>query len=462
MKNDLRIDYELLQKYNIEYLKKNLIIPIDETKIYIQLASYKKSIDIHELENYFMKPVKIIYLDKDIVEFSLKQMEFKLKITQLASSTLSLIDMDNDEKVIKQLVEMLIEYIISLHSSDLHIEIQNNKTIFKARIDGLLEEIFSFSYRLFPMVSAIIKLKANLDIAQKRLPQDGRFSLNVNDIKYDFRVSIVPTINNSESIVVRVLDRSNENLNLNRLGLEQSQLQIIQRNIQRLRGMVLVTGATGSGKTTTIYSIINSINTTNKKIITVEDPVEYDIEGINQINIDEKRGLNFASILKNILRQDPDVIFIGEIRDIESLKIAIQAALTGHLVIATLHTNDTIKTIDRLYDLGAEPFLIASVLKLVISQKLIKKLCPYCKEKYTYDGKIIFREVGCEKCNFSGYDKRSLLVELLEVTPEIEKLIHEKKSVNINIKRSEQLSMKLHKRLLEGEISLEEYMSNAL
>ena len=460
MNKNLSIDYSIIQKYGLKFFKENEILPVMEEKIFIKLISYKY-MDKTKLETFFLKPIKLEIIQKEIIEFSLQQIEYKFKINEIASECILANNTKNDSRI-KALLAMILEYVINLKSSDLHVEVQYNQTVFKARIDGVLEEVFCFNIELFSMMSAICKLESNLDVAQKKLPQDGRFSFIIQNKKYDFRISIVPTINRFESIVIRILDRSNEYLDLEKLGLENNQLKIIQKNIKRLKGMVLVTGATGSGKTTTIYSIINSFDKTNKKIITVEDPVEYDIDGINQINIDEKQGLGFATILKNILRQDPDVIFIGEIRDSESLRLAIQAALTGHLVIATLHTNDTIKTIDRLYDLGAEPFLIASVLKLVISQKLIKRLCDSCKEIYLYDEKMLFRSIGCSECSFNGYKKRDLLIELLEITPEIEKYIHQKESSKIKIKRGEQLSMKLHQKLLDGKISLEEYISHVL
>jgi general secretion pathway protein E len=461
MNENILFDYSLVDKYGLSFFEENYILPKNEEKIFIELYSYT-NINKQVLENHFLKPVKVYVIKKDILEFHLKQLQFKMQINTLAyKSLLTYNDKTHDKNNIHKLLHKILEFIINLKSSDLHMEVQMEKTILKARIDGQLQEIFSHDKNLFFMLSAICKLEANLDVAKKKVPQDGRFSLNLQNKKYDFRISIVPTINSNESIVIRVLDNNNNFLDLEKLGLETNQIKIIQKNIQTLKGMILVTGTTGSGKTTTIYSIIKSLDTKSKKIITVEDPVEYDIQGINQINIDEQRGLTFQSILKNILRQDPDVIFIGEIRDSVSLKLAIQAALTGHLVIATLHTNDTIKTIDRLYDLGAEPFLIASVLKLIVSQKLVKILCEHCKELYLDEENILYRSVGCKECNFNGFNKRDLVVEILEINREIETLIHQKKSHKINIKRSEQLSIKLHKKLLDGKISLAEYISHA-
>jgi general secretion pathway protein E len=290
------------------------------------------------------------------------------------------------------------------------------------RIDGYLEEVFRFKIEFFNILSSIIKLIALLDISQKRIPQDGRFTKNIDHLTYDFRVSILPTIT-GESIVLRILDNNTKEYQLDTLGMNIDNLNILKKSIQSRSGMILVTGPTGSGKTTTLYSILNALNIESKKIITVEDPVEYNISNIQQVNINDDIGLSFADVLKNILRQDPDIIMIGEIRDKKSLKIAMQASLTGHLVLATLHTNDAISTINRLVDLDAPKYLIASTLKTIVSQRLIRKLCDKCKEEITIGSKKVYIAVGCNSCNTKGYINREVLSEVLNIDDKISSLI---------------------------------------
>jgi general secretion pathway protein E len=289
--------------------------------------------------------------------------------------------------------------------------------LFKFRIDGKLKTFFSFKNEFFKFISSYIKLISNLDMTQIRIPLDGRFSLSINEKKYDFRVSTMPTID-AESIVIRVLDNKNINKNLQTLGLSPNLLEILNQSLQLTQGLILISGPTGSGKTTTLYSILKELNCEEKKIITVEDPIEYKIDSICQVAINNKIGLSFEVVLKNILRQDPDVIFIGEIRDKFSLNIALQASLTGHLVIASIHANNAVETISRLIDLQADPFLLSSTLKLVMAQRLVLNYCKYCDA------------LGCEKCNFTKYYDRSCIAEILKINEKISSFIFKKSDMN--------------------------------
>lgn len=466
--NNLTIDFNLIKKYGLEIFTHNKLIPIFENDIFIELASFcpnEKITNKDYLENRFSKPIKIVVYEKNDIEYNLKEIGFKSNLLELSQKVItdaSHSSNDNENNNAVLFLKELLSYAINSDSSDIHMEVQNNKAIFRFRVDGKLREVFSFKVEIFITMSALIKLISKLDVAQKRVSQDGRFTLTIGVKQYDFRVSIIPTINLKESIVIRILDKDKKYLSLKNIGLNTNQFNIINRNINKAQGMILVTGATGSGKTTTMYSLLNQLDKKVKKIITIEDPVEYQIDGIIQINIDESRGMTFASILKNILRQDPDVILIGEIRDKESLSMALQAALTGHLVIATLHTNDTLKTIDRLYDLGAEPFLISSVLKLIISQRLIRNLCERCKKKYEFKNKIFAKPIGCEKCNYTGYKGRELVIELLDINDEFESKIREQKINEIIIKKKYTLNYQIFQKLLNFTTSLEEYYFNEI
>ena len=313
------------------------------------------------------------------------------------------------------------------------------------RIDGVLHDVESPPKRLQAAIVSRVKIMAKLNIAERRLPQDGRIMLRVKGKEIDFRVSSVPTIY-GESIVLRILDKSSIVLDVERLGFPEDTLIGFNDVIQRPHGIILVTGPTGSGKTTTLYCALGKINSPEKKIITVEDPVEYQLKGINQIQVKPTIGLTFANALRSIVRQDPDVILIGEIRDAETAEIAIHSALTGHLVLSTLHTNDAPSAITRLVDMGMEDFLLSSTIIGILAQRLVRVACPHCREPYSPSpevrremkldgvnlGDLNFFEVkGCEHCSQTGYWGRSGIFEFLKVTDEIQKLILGKKDSNI-------------------------------
>lgn len=335
----------------------------------------------------------------------------------------------------------LIAFALDKNSSDIHIETQQESVRIRFRIDGLLHHFFMFDLAFYTVISSVIKLLSSLDITQRRKPQNGRFSKTIKNRVFDFRVSIMPTIH-GESIVIRILDKKSVNKSLNNLGFEKEMLASIKECIGFSQGLILITGPTGSGKTTTLYSILKELNSVNKKIITIEDPVEYQIKNIQQVAINSEINLGFVEVLKDVLRQDPDILMIGEIRDIESLKIAIQASLTGHLVLATLHANDSISTINRLLDLQAEPFLIASTLKAVISQRLVLKLCESCKKETLFNGVKSFEPHACPECNLSGFKGRLMLNEILLIDETMASMIAKSTSTFEIINHAKKLGFK--------------------
>jgi general secretion pathway protein E len=342
------------------------------------------------------------------------------------------------EAPVVRLVNLLIEGAMQAGASDIHIEPFEDTLRIRYRVDGLLYDQESPPRRLQAALSSRVKLMAEMNIAERRLPQDGRIRVTFDNRRVDIRVSTIPTAH-GESIVLRLLDRSSVFVPLERLGFRPATAQTFTRLIHRPHGIVLVTGPTGSGKTTTLYAALDKINSPDKKIITVEDPVEYQLKGVNQIPVRSKIGLSFASGLRHIVRQDPDVIMVGEIRDLETAEISIQAALTGHLVFSTLHTTDAPSAVTRLQDMGAEAYLIASVLDGVLAQRLVRRICPHCAVAYDPDpadliavgvadaGSVkLFRGAGCDACRSTGYRGRIGIYEMLLVDEEIRSLILKK------------------------------------
>ncbi|MBT4760253.1 MAG: Flp pilus assembly complex ATPase component TadA [Bdellovibrionaceae bacterium] len=325
---------------------------------------------------------------------------------------------------IEALVNRIIEQALSHQASDIHIEPQEDVLQIRERIDGILEKSLELPISHHAAVISRIKILSQLDIAEKRSPQDGHFMHTFGDKTIDLRISTMPTVK-GEKIVMRILDKSKMKLDFFELGLNTQQSDQVKHLLHNPYGIILVTGPTGSGKTTSVYSMINYLNSVEKNIITVEDPVEYQIKMINQVQVNPKINLGFSTILKNILRQDPDIIMVGEIRDRETAEIAVRAALTGHLVISTIHTNDALSAVNRLMDIGIDPFLISSSLVGIISQRLVRRLCDHCKKELTSDEKQhplleeqelenhkIYKEVGCEKCYNSGYTGREGIYEI--------------------------------------------------
>jgi type IV pilus assembly protein PilB len=342
----------------------------------------------------------------------------------------------NDNQVIK-LINLVLMQAIKDRASDIHFEPFENEFKMRYRIDGVLYEMMPPPKQLGPAITSRIKVMANLDIAERRLPQDGRIELTVGGKPVDLRIAILPTIH-GESCVMRVLDRSNVELALERIGLRPDDYESVSRLIHRPNGIVVVTGPTGSGKTTTLYACLAKLNDIETKILTAEDPVEYDIDGLCQCQVNTEVGTTFAKLLRSFLRQDPDIILVGEIRDLETAQIAVQASLTGHLVMTTLHTNDAPSSIIRLIDLGMEPFLLTATIEGIIAQRLTRTICRKCKEAYVpreeelmelnlrpeqVAGKKFHRGRGCDACNNSGYRGRMALFEIMPMDDEMRELI---------------------------------------
>lgn len=452
---DFNIDYELVDDKNKDNIfKKYNILPLNKDVLYLNVATSNISIDSQHISNLLGQPIKLIETEHKYLELEWQYLTLKIKLYKLAIYSINVSLVDSNNSYILEFIDELFTFCIKNEVSDIHIETLDQSVIIRVRIDGVLNQFFRFSINLYPILSSIIKFLASLDISQKRLPLDGRFSRKVDNNIFDFRVSTLPTIY-GESIVIRILDNQNIQKSIDDIGFDKDTLNIIKSAISLSSGMILITGPTGSGKTTTLYSILNFLNSKEKKIITIEDPVEYKLDGINQVNINSEINLDYKTVLKNILRQDPDILLIGEIRDTLSAKIAIRAALTGHLVIATLHTNNSIETITRLIDLKIEPYLISSTLKMIIAQRLVRKLCNDCKQ---YDNQTkLYIPKGCAKCNLMGYINRTVVAEILEIDKDIASKISQNQKIKIDNFRS--LSTVAQELLDQGIISKEEFLS---
>jgi len=344
-----------------------------------------------------------------------------------------------EESAIMRLIDFILRGAIKKKASDIHIEADEDGALIRIRIFGTLYEFLDLESEIFNAISSRIKLEAGMDVSEKRKPQDGAFSREIDGNHFDFRVSTLPTVW-GESIVIRILDKRNITKSLDESGISPKNLELLKKAISYPNGIFLVTGPTGSGKSTTLYATINEVTGVDKKVITVEDPVEYKLRGIQQVSVNERAGLTFASALKAILRQDPDIIMIGEIRDMETLEIAIKAALTGHLVLSTLHTNDAVGAVSRMIDMGAEPFMVGAALVGVEAQRLVKTICPHCKAEHKppeaflepirsilpKDAKFYMGR-GCEKCNMTGYAGRTPITEIFIKDDKLEAMIAKNK-----------------------------------
>ena len=342
---------------------------------------------------------------------------------------------DINNSPIVQLVKSMIEQAVLQRASDIHIEPMERQLRVRYRIDGTLYEKATYSTKLLPAMSARIKIIGGMDITEKRKPQDGRITQVVNRMEYDIRVSIIPTVF-GEKIVMRIASKNALTRDKAQLGLNEKDLKLFDHILKNPHGIILVTGPTGSGKSTTLYTALNELNTSQVNIITVEDPVEANLDGVNQIQVNPKANLTFASALRSILRQDPDIIMVGEIRDQETAQIAVQASITGHLVVSTLHTNSAASTITRLIDMGIDSYLIADSMVGVIAQRLVRRLCPACRKKRlaTEEEKMILKRsvaekteiyepVGCGRCDNTGYKGRIGVYEIMEVSPKLKTII---------------------------------------
>ena len=442
--DDIDIDYRISEKLSTAQLKSYDAIPVKEDEISVYVA-FKNPFDVisqDKVQNLFnRKLLKVAvaqpsqiekYISKLALNESIKDVitEIRRELSSSASQGQS-----TESSGILKLIEIILKTSIQSRASDIHIEPTETNCIVRSRIDGMLSETFIFDKDIYPPMVSRMKLLSNMDIAERRRPQDGRFSAQILDKEYDFRISTLPILN-GESIVLRILDKSKVIINLEDLGMHPDNFAKFKKSMKAPYGIILVTGPTGSGKTTTLYGALNDIKSIKTKIITVEDPVEYQLNMIQQVHVNEKSGLTFVSALRSILRQDPDVIMIGEIRDQETLRIAIQAALTGHLVFSTLHTNDAISALPRMIDMGIEPYLVSGALVCIEAQRLVRKLCPHCKQKITLSQKALdevkkflpegyqfYKNVGCPQCSQTGYLGREMISEILPISDHIASLV---------------------------------------
>ncbi len=450
--DSIDMDYRLTEKVSLAQLKKYNAFPISEDELSITIAFCDPlDIEAHEsIQRLFpKKPIKIAVATKKQIESYLFKIELKDSVKGLVKkirdelNSIASIEEQQEASSILLLIDVILNACIKNRASDVHIEPTEKNCVVRTRIDGKLIEIFIFEKDIYPPLASRLKLLANLDIAEKRKPQDGRFSTMVSSREYDFRISTLPILY-GESIVMRVLDKQKALVKLEDAGMDALSYQKFLKALQTPYGIILVTGPTGSGKTTTLYGALNELRNVEDKVITVEDPVEYRMNLIQQVQVNPKVGLTFAAALRSILRQDPDKIMIGEIRDSETLEIAIKAALTGHLVISTLHTNDSISAVTRMVDMGIAPYLISGSLVAIQAQRLVRKICLNCKaeEKISVssleelkhlvppDSKFYIGK-GCKECNETGYLGREMICEVLVVNEKISSLVAKNASIEL-------------------------------
>jgi general secretion pathway protein E len=442
--DEVEIDMKLFSKVPYKQLLKYNVIPIEENDLNI-LIVFEDPLDMaaqDAVQRLFpRKPIRMAITKAQQITRHLQRLEINESIKGLVLDIRKDLNQDETKKdddespAVLKLIDIILKSAIFSLASDIHIEATEKSCIIRIRVDGILRQSFTFDKDIFGPLSSRMKLLSNLDIAEKRKPQDGRFSATVANKDFDFRVSSLPTIF-GESIVLRILDKSKAMIRLEDAGMSKFCYDKFSEAIKVPYGIVLVTGPTGSGKTTTLYGAINAIKDVKDKIITVEDPVEYQMSGLQQVNVKESVGLGFAAALKSILRQDPDKIMIGEIRDQETLRIAIQAALTGHLVLSTLHTNDAISSISRILDMGIEEYLVSGALVAIQAQRLVRKICTHCKvtdvidpallkevEQYLPENPIFYKGKGCKECGHTGYSGREMIAEVLIISETLARMI---------------------------------------
>ncbi|WP_018946770.1 MULTISPECIES: type II secretion system ATPase GspE [unclassified Thioalkalivibrio] len=410
---------------------------------------------------------------------SMEGLDDSLDLSSVAESLgepRDLLETEDDAPIIR-LINALLTEAVRENASDIHVEPFENRLAVRMRVDGILREVLTPPAGLAPLIVSRIKVMARLDIAEKRLPQDGRISLRIAGRPVDVRVSTLPS-GHGERIVLRLLDKQAGRLDLAHLGMEAQTHAVLERIVTRPHGVVLVTGPTGSGKTTTLYAALTRLNDRSRNILTVEDPIEYYLDGIGQTQINSRIDMTFARGLRAILRQDPDVVMVGEIRDLETVQIAVQASLTGHLVFSTLHTNTAIGAVTRLRDMGVEPFLLSSTLNGILAQRLVRVLCPECREPYPASARecallgledpgddpapTLHRPRGCPACNELGYRGRTGIYELVEIDDTLRGLIHdnagEQEMTRAARQHSHSLRADARRRVLDGTTSLEEML----
>lgn len=489
--NDIPVD--LVRNIPINYAKNHEVLPfkLEADRVTVLISNPLNHRVLSDMRVLFGKKIIPLVTTSHKIQESINRVyekstaalegldDIESEEYDLDDPVIDLLESGDDDAPVIKLVNTLLFRAVKEKASDIHLEPYEKDMVVRFRIDGLLFDIFRPPKKLQNAITSRIKVMGNLNIAEKRLPQDGRIPLKLAGKDIDVRLSTVPTAF-GERIVLRLQDRSNVLLELEQLGFNQKSLATINGLLQNTYGIILVTGPTGSGKSTTLYACLSKINSVDRNIITVEDPVEQRIHGIGQIQVNSKIGLTFANGLRSILRQDPDIIMIGEIRDLETAEIAINASLTGHLVLSTIHTNDSAGVFPRLIDMGCEPFLIATSLLGVIAQRLVRLLCPHCKEAYVpsdvelasleiprekLKNNQVYRAVGCSECNQKGYLGRTNIQELLMVTEDIRSLIMKREDSG-SIKKAAILAgmetMRDHgvQKVISGVTTIEEVLSN--
>lgn len=493
----MQADSKTSRRLSFQFAKRHGVFVQDENNENISLCcSPMVNLDaLTELRRFFNKPLKLISFTQPDFEKQLTKayetgahsamaaitdIEEDLDLQSMMASlpkTADLLETEDDAPVIR-LINAILTQAIKQSASDIHFETFDERLVIRYRIDGVLREVLEPPRGLAPLLTSRVKVMAKLDIAEKRLPQDGRISLKIAGRSVDVRVSTIPT-HHGERIVLRLLDKEAAPLDLTRLGMADDTFQAIQKLIAQPHGILLVTGPTGSGKTTTLYAMLNKLNDASRNILTVEDPIEYYLSGIGQTQVNTKIGMTFARGLRAILRQDPDIVMVGEIRDLETVEMAIQASLTGHLVLSTLHTNSAIGAITRLRDMGAEPFLLSSTIIGVIAQRLVRVLCSHCKEAQDIDSRTrellgldmsaaikIDRPKGCDRCGQTGYYGRTGIYEVIAIDDKLRAMIHSNQSEAIMEEQARLFSKSMRedgfRKVLLGETTIEEVLRVAV
>jgi general secretion pathway protein E len=483
-------DIEFSLPYSFARRQGVVVTKTDDNRAYVSYLSSASLTTFAELRRHLAIPIQLNEVDEETFEKQLAKIyeAGAQQATQIMADMGDDLDLDHvakelsepedllqsdDDAPIIRLINALFTEAIKENASDIHIEPYESKLVVRFRVDGILREVLEPPRTIAPFLTSRIKVMAQLDIAEKRLPQDGRISLKVGNRPVDIRVSTLPS-SHGERVVLRLLDKQAGRLDLKHLGVNKKLLDMIDPGIIfQPHGIFLVTGPTGSGKTTTLYAALTRLNDKTRNIVTVEDPIEYNIDGVGQTQVNTKVDLTFARGLRAILRQDPDVVMVGEIRDIETAQIAVQASLTGHLVLSTLHTNTAIGSITRLRDMGVEPFLLSSSLVGVLAQRLVRLLCPHCKQPYTADQREIeilgvspsltttlFKAAGCKHCHHLGFIGRTGIHELIVIDEPLRNMIHSGSSEQEMLQHIRGSSPSIRhnglRRVLAGDTSLDE------
>ena len=478
------IDQEMVTLIPEEFARTNGVMPMkqEDGKLYVAMDDPLNIVLINDLEIITGFEVEPRIASTEEIDGAINQYYSKKsaeKAVEDFTKEFAIDEKEIDQNLLREinkapvvrLVNTIIMQAAQSKASDIHIEAEEDNLRIRFRIDGDLQEIMKPAKQTHGAIVTRIKIMAKMNIAERRLPQDGRIETEVNGKKYDLRVSTIPSIY-GEKVVIRMVDRTSFLIAKNELGLTDNDLSLFEDITKNHNGIILVTGPTGSGKSTTLYAMLNELNDQRKNIITIEDPVEYRMKGVNQSQVNYKAGYDFAGGLKSMLRQDPDIIMVGEIRDKETALIASRAAITGHLVLSTLHTNNAVSTINRLIDMGIQPYIVASTLVAVIAQTLVKNICPHCNEPYTptleerklldiEEDTLLHKGVGCSTCNQTGYIGRSAIFEIIKFDSHARELVHNSRSTD-EIKRyfasngTKTLSENCRQLVLEGKTTVSE------